>query len=65
MLVAFLFCSCSIKSDKEFADAKSREYTIIEIDSCEYIFMSEMPFEANMTLAHKGNCKYCISRCKK
>lgn len=64
LLFSFIFCSCNIKSEKEFADAKEREYTIINIDSCEYIFMSEMPFEGTMTLAHKGNCKYCIVRKK-
>ena len=65
LLVAFLFCSCNIKSDKEYADTKAREFTVIDIDSCEYIFMSRMPMDGNMALTHRGNCKYCKERSKK
>jgi hypothetical protein len=65
VLVAFLFCSCNIKSDKEYAGTKARDFTVIEIDSCEYIFMSRMPLDGNMAITHKGNCKYCKERSKK
>jgi hypothetical protein len=65
LLVAFLFCGCNVKNDKEFADYKERDFTIIEIDSCEYIFMSSMPMDSDMALSHKGNCKYCAERSKK
>jgi len=32
-------------------------YRIIEIDGCEYIFISCRPFDREMSIAHKGNCK--------
>ena len=39
-----------------------RTYRIVEIDSCEYIYISRRPFEGNMAITHKGNCKYCAKR---
>jgi len=39
-----------------------KTYKIIEIDSCEYIFISRRPFAGDMALTHKGNCKYCEQR---
>jgi hypothetical protein len=39
-----------------------KTYKTIEIDSCEYIFISRRPFASDMALTHKGNCKYCEQR---
>lgn len=37
-------------------------YRIIEIDSCEYVFISRRPYSSEMAMSHKGNCKYCKQR---
>jgi len=42
-----------------------QNYTIITIDSCEYIFINRRPWGSEMALTHKGNCKYCIERSRK
>lgn len=34
-----------------------KSYKIVEIDDCEYIFVSRRPFSGDMAMAHKGNCK--------
>lgn len=34
-------------------------YTIITIDSCEYIYMETRGGHGGIALSHKGNCKYC------
>jgi len=39
-----------------------KTYKIIEIDSCEYIYISRRPWGSTMAIAHKGNCKYCKQR---
>lgn len=36
-----------------------KTYKIVEIDGCEYIFISRRPWASNMAITHKGNCKYC------
>ena len=41
------------------------EYDVIEIDSCEYIMASNPKRVAGrkvISIAHKGNCKYCKER---
>lgn len=41
------------------------EYDVIEIDSCEYIMASNPKLVAGrkvISIAHKGNCKYCKER---
>ena len=32
-------------------------HKVIVIEGCEYIFISRRPFDSQMALAHKGNCK--------
>lgn len=34
-------------------------YTVIVIDSCEYIYMETMSNHGGIALSHKGNCKKC------
>ena len=38
------------------------EFSIIEIDSCEYLIRSTQYYGF---MSHKGNCKYCAERRKK
>ena len=54
LLVAFLMVSC----DGAENDVHPEEnYKIIEIDDCEYIFISRRPFASDMAITHKGDCK--------
>jgi PBP1b-binding outer membrane lipoprotein LpoB len=64
LLVAFLFCGCNnTHSDKKTNYTyQEGEFTIVEIDSCEYI-LSDV-YSGN-SICHKGNCKFCIERSKK
>ena len=32
-------------------------YRVIEIEGCEYIYLSRRPWSGEMALSHKGNCK--------
>jgi hypothetical protein len=63
-LVLLFFLACEEPSGKrESHDG----YSIIEIDSCEYIEVSSMlgAQQGYYSLTHKGNCKYCNKRIKK
>lgn len=54
LLVAFLIVSC----DGSENDVHPEEtYNIIEIEECEYIFISRRPFAPDMAITHKGDCK--------
>lgn len=64
LLVAVIFCGCETPTgQREDKDG----YSIIVIDSCEYIEMSFCPGCNNgyYSLTHKGNCKFCAERSKK
>ena len=53
---AILFSCLSIDYDISNSKTKTKDgYTIIIIDSCEYI-------KRGQSLTHKGNCKYCEDR---
>lgn len=65
LLVAVIFYGC-----KGNVEQKSTPYKldggecvqIVTIDSCEYIKISA----GNATWgSHKGNCRFCVERCKK
>jgi hypothetical protein len=47
------------KYDKPRYDSKIGEFTILTIDSCEYIVSG---FGKSRNVTHKGNCKFCIDR---
>jgi hypothetical protein len=56
LLVAFLMVGCNPEgSDNDVNPEKT--YKVIEIDGCEYIYISCRPWSDAMSLAHKGNCK--------
>lgn len=40
-------------------DNQGTKIKILEIDSCEYLLVDK---SQQMGLAHKGNCKFCLSR---
>ena len=64
LLVAIIFCGCESSSGQRH---KINDYSIAEIDSCEYIEISSMIGATNgyYSLTHKGNCKFCAERSKK
>lgn len=64
ILLIVIFCSCETPSGKR---DKKDGYSIIEIDNCEYIEVSDWLGQSNgyYSLTHKGNCKFCIQRNKK
>lgn len=64
LLVAVIFCGCESPSGQRY---KQDGYSIVEIDSCEYIEVSSMTGTTSgyYSLTHKGNCKFCAERSKK
>lgn len=63
-LVVVLLIGCEKpKGNRESKDG----YSVIEIDSCQYIEVSSMVGHQNgyYSLTHKGNCKFCLERNKK
>ena len=59
LIVCFLFsCTKNIKKSDTNFTYNGQDIIILEVDSCEYIMMSN-------TLTHKGNCKYCKQRLEK
>ena len=61
MLVAVFLVGCETPSGKK----QSKDgYSIIEIDSCEYIEVSGMVGSQSgyYSLSHKGYCKFCLAR---
>lgn len=78
ILMTVILCSCeepakqqeSITSSKKI-DLKwtaedgytyEEQFTVIAIDSCEYLFCH---YDKSRSVTHKGNCKFCIERNKK
>lgn len=64
VLVAVIFCGCEHpRGNRE----EKEGYSIIFIDSCEYIEVSSMlgAQQGYYSLTHKGNCKFCTERNKK
>lgn len=62
-LMALLLMSCGETPRTEKYSVL--EYDVIEIDSCEYIMASNPKPVAGrkvISIAHKGNCKYCKER---
>ena len=62
-LMALLLMSCGETARTE--KYSTLEYDVIEIDSCEYIMASNPKRVAGrkvISIAHKGNCKYCKER---
>ena len=76
LLVAVIFCGCeeqtttntevkSINSLGSFPyNSNIDELSIVEIDNCEYIVCNAYR-NKDITITHKGNCKFCAERSKK
>jgi hypothetical protein len=77
LLVAVIFCGCGEQSQTETTKVKSinslgnfpynsniDELTIVEIDDCEYIVCNAYQMK-DITITHKGNCKFCAERSRK
>lgn len=77
MLVAVIFCGCQQNPDtRVVTNAKSfdvvwsnnmgnqyeEEFTVVEIDSCEYLTGQ---YDRSRFVTHKGNCNFCAERSKK
>lgn len=61
-LMALLLMSCG-EAPRTEKDSVI-EYDVIEIDSCEYIMVQSETYRLKkvVSIAHKGNCKYCKER---
>lgn len=61
-LMALLLMSCG-EAPRTEKDSVI-EYDVIEIDSCEYIMVQSETYRLKkvISIAHKGNCKYCKER---
>jgi len=61
-IILFLV-SCETKNKVDGSAIKHSELSIVEYDSCEYVFYDYGFGDlATAGLAHKGNCKYCALR---
>jgi hypothetical protein len=61
MALLLMSCGETPRTEKD----STLEYDVIEIDSCEYIMASNPKRVAGrkvISIAHKGNCKYCKER---
>lgn len=59
VLSCFIVTSCNDSMEQDIV----KEYTIVEIDSCEYIMYSKYIGRTGYGyMAHKGNCKFCEKR---
>ena len=57
LALALVMCGCNKHIENRFR-VGTVDYDVIVIDDCEYL-------KTGTTLAHKGNCKYCVERHKK
>ena len=64
MLVVIIFCGCNQTTIERKTNYtyQEGEFTIVEIDSCEYVLSDVY---AGKSICHKGNCKFCEERNKK
>lgn len=78
LVCVFVLCGCikSAKQKENIISAKridihwvdengynsDEEFTIITIDSCEYLLAC---YDRSRMITHKGNCKFCAERSKK
>jgi hypothetical protein len=77
LLVAVIFSSCGEPAkEKQYVNSAKRidvswndengindheEFTVILIDSCEYL---KSNYDRSRSVTHKGNCKFCTVRAK-
>lgn len=64
LLVVLTGCEQTRKNET-VVDSQGTVWEVIEIDSCEYIYMHSAFGNGHAGfLSHKGNCKYCEQRRK-
>lgn len=59
MTTAMMLSSCSEKNGEPIEGENM--YSIIVIDSCEYL-MKNKEYSGAYSFTHKGNCKFCKER---
>lgn len=66
LIILIVFTSCGpieqknkIPTGERYHNEYGPTYTIVIIDSCEYL---ECPVHYGTILTHKGNCKFCQER---
>ena len=62
LVLALVLCVGCNPAGSENDKNPEESYRIVEIDSCEYIYINRRPWEGDMAITHKGNCKYCEQR---
>lgn len=62
IVISLFMLSCEqVGGDR--VENKDKKYTIVVIDSCEYIECDYGMFDNRVySLTHKGNCKFCSKR---
>lgn len=60
LLFPIIFCGCDLENIN-LPKLVHEDYTIVVIDSCEYI----RTYNHDVHYAHKGNCKFCAERRKR
>lgn len=66
LLISIMMMSCNVSPSGE--RKKKEGYSIINIDSCEYIevsYLAAVSSNGYYSITHKGNCKFCQLRGKK
>ena len=62
LLLSIIFCGCqNKKTSQNIRQEEIGEYTIVVIDSCEYIERYKGHYWG-FNFSHKGNCKFCAKR---
>ncbi len=66
LLAAVSFVGCNNEPSGDYTQAGTRSgnahFRTIVIDSCEYIYDSNIKMSVPAVLTHKGNCKFCAAR---
>lgn len=69
MLAAGLFVGCEpTAKDGASSDTKYTSWAcsikVVEIDSCQYVLAQTGTSDGGLSIVHKQNCKYCLTRKK-
>lgn len=66
IVITAVLMSCNNEPEGEYIQAGTRSGTAhirtIIVDSCEYLYDSNVTMAVPIVLTHKGNCKYCAAR---
>lgn len=66
LLLAAVLSSCNNEPSGDYTQAGTRSgnahFRTIVIDSCEYIYDSNIQMSVPAVLTHKGNCNFCAAR---